>query len=405
VTEEVATRKRGSRLAGVIVAALALGVIPFAFPASSQTGGEPELRDITVNACPVDDQGTAPTADDTTEVPEDGFTDTNDSPFEFEIDCVAWYDVTNGTSATTYTPLGTVSRGQMASFIANLVDYVDPGALDAVSDETDDFPCPSDPDELVPTDTHFDNIQRLADAEIVLGGPAGLPDDCYGPDLRVTRGQMASFIAQAQDFLGEPISPPDTTTTTVEDTTTTTVEDTTTTTVEDTTTTTVDANVTATQAGGSSGFFDDDDDSVHETNIELIASEGIAIGTSARTYQPGADIRRGQMAAFLARKLDYLVEAGATMPPPTATVTTLERTVIDGEASVAITSERGDIESATVTGCGITTATPLTVTGGEVATQDIEGITVTTACDLTFEITFVGGRTSTLVAELEAETA
>jgi hypothetical protein len=384
VTEEVATRKRGSRLAGVIVAALALGVIPFAFPASSQTGGEPELRDITVNACPVDDQGTAPTADDTTEVPEDGFTDTNDSPFEFEIDCVAWYDVTNGTSATTYTPLGTVSRGQMASFIANLVDYVDPGALDAVSDETDDFPCADDPDELVPTDTHYDNIQRLADAEIVLGGPAGRPADCYGPELPVSRGQMASFIAQAQDFLGEPIGGGDVSAS-QEVTTTTTEADTTTTTEADTTTTTV--------AGGGSGFFDDDDDSVHEANIELIASEGIAVGTSARTYQPSANIRRGQMAAFLARKLDYLVEAGDAEAPPAATVE-VERGV-PGEADVTITPIRGTVESATATGCGITT--PQTVTDDE-----LTGITNNAECELTFVITFDDDRTYTTTATLEA---
>ena len=308
VTEELSTPRRGRRLAAVLAGVLALGIVPFAFPASSQTNANAQLRDIRENACPVDDgpDNEFGTADDTTEVPEDGFTDTVGTTFEFEIDCVAWYDVTSGVTLTTYVPAGHVTRGQMATFIANLIDYVDEGALDDAAVTGDAFPCPSDPDDLVETDTHYTNIQRLADADIVQGGPQGRPADCYGPDMRVTRAQMATFIAVAQEFLGEPIEIPATTTT--------------------------EAGVTTTTAGGTtttgvptaaSNFFDDDDTSVHEANINAIAFEGIVIGTSGRNYSPENDITRGQMAAFLARKLDYLIEEGdATTPPPAATTTT-----------------------------------------------------------------------------------
>jgi hypothetical protein len=298
----------------VLAGVLALGIVPFAFPASSQTDDEPVLRDITENACP---EG---------EVPASVFTDIENTTFEAEIACVEWYDVTSGATATTYNPLGTVSRGQMATFIANLIDYVDEDALDDASDTTTDaFPCPSDPGELVPTDTHYENIQRLADADIVQGGPAGQPANCYGPDLRVSRAQMATFIAVAQTFLGEEIEPAevaalqvDDTTTTTEAPTTTTTEAPTTTTVPGVTTTVPGVTTTTVPTGPTfANFFDDDDDSVHEDNINAIASEGIVVGTSDRMYSPRADIRRGQMAAFLARKLDYLVENNATDTPTT----------------------------------------------------------------------------------------
>jgi hypothetical protein len=329
VTETSSTPKHGRRLAGVIAGALVLGIVPFAFPASSQTDAEAVLRDIRVNACPVDD------------VPEDGFTDIAEGAlFEFEVDCVAWYNVTSGATETTYNPLGNVSRGQMATFIANLIDYVDDGALDAVDDDTDAFPCESDPDEFADA-THLANVQRLADAKIVRGGPAGLPLDCYGPSLRVSREQMASFINQAQTFLGEEIEPAEVaamqvgdTTTTLPDVTTTipdvttTIPDVTTTipdvttTIPDVTTTIPDVTTTTVPAGPTfDNFFDDDDDSVHHTNINAIASEGIVIGTSDRTYSPERDITRQQMAAFLARKLDYLIEVGKTNPPATTTTT------------------------------------------------------------------------------------
>jgi hypothetical protein len=322
VTEIISTPKRGRKLAAMIAGALALGIVPFAFPASSQTDAEADLRDIRVNACPVDD------------VPEDGFTDIAEgADFEFEVDCVAWYDVTSGATETTYNPLGNVSRGQMATFIANLIDYVDDGALDAVDDDTDAFPCESDPDEFADA-THLANVQRLADAEIVRGGPAGLPEDCYGPSLKVSREQMASFINQAQTFLGEEIEPEevaalqvDDTTTTLPDVTTTIPDVTTTipdvtTTIPDVTTTIPDVTTTTVPAGPTfDNYFDDDDNSLHHTNINAIASEGIVIGTSDRTYSPGRDITRQQMAAFLARKLDYLIEVGKTNPPATTTTT------------------------------------------------------------------------------------
>ena len=397
MVEEATRKRRGGRAAGVVALALALSVIPFVFPASSQTNANAVLRNIEVHSCPA-------AADRSTEVPEDGFTDMqNGDPFEYEVDCVAWYHVTSGATPTTYNPVGKVSRGQMATFIANLVRYTKPGALDGGSVETDAFPCPSDPDELVPTDTHYANIQLLADARIVRGGPAGLPVDCYGPDLNVSREQMASFIAQAQVFLGHEIGAPAPTTTVAPTTTTSTPA----TTVAPTTTTTVAvAMVEALQATTGSNFFDDDDESLHEDNINAIASEGIAVGTGQagdRTYSPKADITRGQMAAFLARKLDYLIAAGATTLPPRATVL-IERSPSPlDDADVTITPVRGTIASATAAGCGLPGTVAIVDTAGAGYEGEIEDIDQG-ACALTIAVTFTGGYVQTLTVNLPAAT-
>lgn len=214
-----------------------------------------EARDI-ADACP--DELTAGSV----------FSDVDeDDAHAKEISCIAAYGITEGTTATTYSPGRAVPRDQMASFIVRLIEAADPGALEAESDGGDDFPCASNPGDLTSANVHFEAIQLLAAAGIVVGGPGSLPSDCYGPELAVTRAQMTSFINRAEEFLGHEISTSD-------------------------------------------NFFVDDEDSVHEDNINAVASEGIAVGLGNGRFAPGDDIRRDQMASFLARKLDYLVEQG-----------------------------------------------------------------------------------------------
>jgi hypothetical protein len=52
----------------------------------------------------------------------------------------------------------------------------------------------------------------------------------------------------------------------------------------------------------------------HQANIEKLASVGIAQGTGEGQYEPGATTRRGQMATFIARTLDLYVEEGVLQP-------------------------------------------------------------------------------------------
>ena len=60
-----------------------------------------------------------------------------------------------------------------------------------------------------------------------------------------------------------------------------------------------------------SGRFVDDDGSIHEPDIELIAAAGITLGCNPPMndrYCPDGVVSRGQMAAFLVRALDLPVD-------------------------------------------------------------------------------------------------
>jgi GH25 family lysozyme M1 (1,4-beta-N-acetylmuramidase) len=89
------------------------------------------------------------------------------------------------------------------------------------------------------------------------GITAGCSATRFCPDGRVTRGQMASFLARALDL-------PKT----------------------------------------SKDFFADDKGSTHEADINRLAKAGLTSGCSATHYCPDDPVSRGQLASFLARVLD-----------------------------------------------------------------------------------------------------
>lgn len=299
----------------------------------------PESRDITAFACP------------SGQVPEDGFTDVPPTNVhESAIDCVAWYEVTQGTSLITYDPAGLVRRDQMATFIANVIDYVaertpaDDGLPAAPS--ANQFPC-----DVSPDNTHYANIQRLAAAGIVKGTGSTAAGECFDPGGSVTRAQMATFIANAQGVLNQAVP------------------------------------------ASTTNFFVDDDGNVHEGNINAITAERITEGTgtnaSGDLYSPDVRVRRDQMASFLARKLDRLIDRTNAEPPPSATVVVEPTTVaVNGEVTVTITGIRGAVDSATVTGCGATTPPEADPSGNPTATLSFRvKITSPTSCSLVVRTT------------------
>ncbi|MGI8985057.1 MAG: S-layer homology domain-containing protein [Acidimicrobiales bacterium] len=229
-----------------------------------RVGTDPLARALTT-ACPLE------------QVPTGAFTDVAGNVHEQAINCLAWYEVTMGgpagLPADQYGPELEVARDQMASFIARTIDHAAPGKLPAAG-AGNPFPCPSDPTAaLAPDNVHFEAIKRLAAAGVVQGAVGGRPTDCYGPDLLVSRDQMASFINRALTFVS-------------------------------------DDELTSGQ-----DFYDDDDGNVHETNINAITAEGIAQGTGGRNYDPDSPVRRDQMASFLARTLDSLVSTNLALTP------------------------------------------------------------------------------------------
>ncbi|MEX2292760.1 MAG: S8 family serine peptidase [Acidimicrobiales bacterium] len=184
------------------------------------------------------------------------FKDLNGSVHQASVGCVAWWEVASGTTADTYEPNGTMTRAQLASFVAR--------ELAAAG-----LTLPSSPPDAFTDDegsVHELRINQLAAIGVVNGRGNGL----YEPGATVTRAEMATFLVRAHDQVASQPLP----------------------------------------AGPDA--FTDDNTSVHQANINKVAAAGLAAGTSEAKFSPSAPVLRGQMATFLARLLDRLVETGAT---------------------------------------------------------------------------------------------
>jgi hypothetical protein len=178
------------------------------------------------------------------------------SVHEPAVDCLAWWGVTR--PAGGYDPAGTVTRGQMASFLRRVVEQTG-GAL------------PAGPDAFRDDDgtTHEAAVNALARAGLV----GGFGDGSYRPQAPVTREQMATFLVRAGDHRsGTPLV-------------------------------------------RTADHFRDDAGSVHEAAIDKAAGAGVASGTGDERYSPAPAVRRDQMATFLVRLVDLLVAGGHGAPP------------------------------------------------------------------------------------------
>src|SRR3712207_2334374 len=131
---------------------------------------------------------------------QSGFTDiANTAPHTRNIECLKGSGVTAGTSATTYSPGANVRRGQMATFIANMIDRAN--VFDAPGNPNlPDLPTAAASQDRFTDDegsVHENSINRLAQAGIVQGTSAS----AFNPDGEVSRAQMATFIAEALEFV------------------------------------------------------------------------------------------------------------------------------------------------------------------------------------------------------------
>jgi len=195
-----------------------------------------------------------------------------------------------GIGADRYGPQLNVTRGQMASFIARMIDAAN--ARELRDGEIRALPAPGAtnpfPGDVPANYVHLNNIKRLTQAGIVTGNPGtqqqpnGIGADRYGPDLFVTRSQMASFINRAVAYV----------------------------------TTNLGAEAVRTNAGNSAGFqaanaefYLDQQQQEHVRNVNGITAARIANGTSnadgtpTRRYDGLGNVTRQQMARFIARTL------------------------------------------------------------------------------------------------------
>jgi len=219
------------------------------------------------------------------------FVDDDGSTFEAEIECLAESGITTGGPSglppNRYGPQLAVTRGQMASFIAREIDTANTLEAGEGVAELAPYDGSNAFSDVADGNVHLAAINRLARVGITAGGPDGRPAHEFGPNLPVTRAQMASFVNRGHALLtGGPLV------------------------------TTAD-------------YFTDDDGDIHEPNINGIASEGIAVGDSVATYRPRAHVTRGQMAAFLIRHLADLEVVGPGPAPPPVTVRFSDGSTLD----------------------------------------------------------------------------
>lgn len=154
---------------------------PGGLPATSYGPGSPVARSQMASfiARALTDAGVALPAN-----PPDAFTDDTGDTHEANINRLAAVGVIggNGEVGTSYFPNRTITRAEMASFLAGLYELADGAPLPAGPDAfTDDNATP-----------HEAEINALAQAGIVLGTGNGL----YDPNGDVRRDSMASFIVR-----------------------------------------------------------------------------------------------------------------------------------------------------------------------------------------------------------------
>jgi hypothetical protein len=197
------------------------------------------------------------------------FTDVSSTSVHAEaIDCLWIYGVAQGSFAdgdVVYEPGATVSREQMASFIARTIDALQPSVYALrVDDGTIEDPPYADAADI--GDAHRANVTRLDEAGIV----QGTADGTFQPSATLNRAQMASFVVRM---------------------------------IEE---------VTGTDLEPAQVF--DDISGVHADNIRKLAGIGVTAGTGDNTYSPDAPITREAMGSFLARTMDLLATDGLLDP-------------------------------------------------------------------------------------------
>jgi hypothetical protein len=204
-----------------------------------------------------------------------------DAVFGRFIRCLAHARVTNGTaSGTRYHPDRAVTRGQMATFATRLIDVsqvlaVDEGVLVALPP----FEGRGAFADVPRTHVHWGSVHRLRAAGLTSGNggisaAAGAPR--FGPDVAVTRAQMASLIVRSLEYLvGEELE------------------------------------------AGETGYFSDVGPGPHQPAIDFLGELGIVIGDRRERFRPDEAVSRGQLAAVLVRSLAVLQLSDLIDPPGT----------------------------------------------------------------------------------------
>lgn len=280
------------------------------------------------------------------------FTDVGTGVHSGAVECLSWYGITQGGGDGTFDPQREVTRAQMASFLVRVLEdagvEIPEGAPNYFTDDEGN--------------THEANLNLLASFGIILG--AG--DGTVSPNAPVRRDQMASFLVRLLELVG------------AEE-----LEDT----FED--------------------YFDDDEENTHSGAINALAGLGIATGRSEGAFDPASPVLREQMASFLTRLLDKLVEDGEVRVPATLRLPTEE---VDPGQTVQAEVLGEDVATVDLAGCGLDGE----VTDADAGTEGVQFEIVVPSsfpagadgetsdeCELTAHVTFTDGNVQELEGELE----
>jgi hypothetical protein len=249
-------KKRSALLLSLAVVCATVAIVPQTAgaaaskqPSATLTPVAPSVAEGMV-ACPGD---SAPAA---------GFSDTTST----DVDCIKMFGITQGTTATTYEPDGTIPRWQMALFIHRM--FTPTGVLAAGAVAVPAFTDTADLSAEIQA-----AITALASHGITLGTSA----TTFGPNDNVTREQMALFLDRfsiiAKDHAG--------------------------------------AAITRNVASGAYNYTD-----IASTGFEAMESiinlfnigvtEGyVTAAAASRSYRPSDNITRAEMASMITRLLNH----------------------------------------------------------------------------------------------------
>ena len=261
-------KRRISVFAAVAVMAAGVPALTTVSPASAA----PATTAITV----VTDDATYLTCPASASIPSAGFTDTTST----DVDCIAYYGITKGTTATTYEPTASVPRWAMALYLTRAMNEAGV-TLGTGADQG--FTDISGKSAEIQT-----AINQLKQAGVTTGTTA----TTYSPDDNVSRQQMAMFIERMLDTIT--VGPGGVSDAEL---------------VGGAATTYINSNCDAAQACTGLYNYTDIDSGAVTVEASIAIKElyqlGIHDGVSATTFNPDADMTRAAMASFLVGALDH----------------------------------------------------------------------------------------------------
>ena len=241
-------RPRAARPGSVgLVLVLSLLLVPATGAALDDADADPET------ACPAD------------QVPA-RFADVG-PPHGVAADCLAWYGIASGRTATTFEPQAQLTRAQTASLLFRLLERIE--GLELPPRREGAFPD-------VASGPHVEAIETLTavDPPVI----RGYEDGTFRPQRPASRAQVATVLGLTLDEIAsqvpglQPLSP-------------------------------------------ATSPYGDTAGSVHEDEIARLSQAGVVVGFGDGTYRPSRSITRGQVATMLARAMGALVDAGLLEVP------------------------------------------------------------------------------------------